>query len=399
MEKPVAALEFGSKKMKLVIGYELNGQVYVLYALTRPYGHMIEGGNFVDISKVTQCVKEIKNFTDPSAELKLSISEVLLALPPYGLQIFTSQQITTVVGDDGCIGKIDIRNVHALIRNGQLPFENELIDIVPVFYELDQGTRFIKPPLGQQSSTVRVGAMVHTLPKHINKQYAQALLGAGINVKRQIVAPFAACELLGSYQDVPNDYILVDIGATMTTVSLVGEKRLYGSVYFPWGGDNITEKIMEVFNVNEVDAEKFKITYGLDNREMNFKAPICRVTDEEGNETKHYADELNQIIKEELSIFVKDLNASLEQLLQNYDPSLKKSPMILVGGGSQLYGLENYLAPKVESDDVHVIAPRNLGARDATYTNCLGLILANASNPTVYDENHPRVGQLTRDEN
>ena len=33
MEKPIAAIEFGSKKLKLVIGYELNGQVYVIYSL------------------------------------------------------------------------------------------------------------------------------------------------------------------------------------------------------------------------------------------------------------------------------------------------------------------------------------------------------------------------------
>ena len=30
MEKYVAAIEFGSKKIKLVVGYELDGKVYVL---------------------------------------------------------------------------------------------------------------------------------------------------------------------------------------------------------------------------------------------------------------------------------------------------------------------------------------------------------------------------------
>lgn len=398
MEKPVAALEFGSKKLKLVVGYELNGQVYVLYALSKPYGHMIEGGNIVDVSKITQSVKEIKTFSDPSAELKLSISEVLLSLPPYGLQIFTNSQITVVSSEDGCITKLDIRNVHNLIKNGHLPFDNELIDVVPVFYELDQGRRYVKPPIGQQSSALRVGAMVHTLPKNISSQYSQVLDNAGISIKRLIVAPFGACELLASYPDMPSDYILVDIGATMTTVSFIGDKRLYGSTFFSWGGDRITERIIESFNINEADAEKYKITYGLDNRDMNFRAPICKVSDGEGNEIRHYASELNEIIKDELNKLAKDLNASLDELLKGYDVNFKSLPMILVGGGSQLYGLVDYIKPKVPSEDVIVVAPRNLGARDATYTNVLGLILAHHANPTVYDENHPRVGQLTRDE-
>lgn len=397
MEKPVAAIEFGSKKLKLVVGYELNGQVYIIYSLTKPYGHMIEDGKILDETRVSQSIKEIKSFTDPSAQLKLSIQEALLALPPFGLQIYTNQHITTVVGQDSVIDNVDIRNVHALIRNGQLPFGNELIDIVPVFYELNQGRRFINPPLGEVSSTVRMGAMVHTLPKRIPEEFDRAIINGGLNLKRHMIAPYGASVLLSTYKDVPDNYLLVDIGAMVTTVSLVGEKRLYGSTYFSWGGDRITERIIESFNINEADAEKYKITYGIDNREMNFKAPVCRSEDGEGNEIKHYNDELNQIIKDELNIFVKDLNSSIDELLKTYNLSAKGLPMVLIGGGARLNGLVDFLLPKVRSETVTVITPRNLGARDPTFTNVIGLILANATNPTVYDENHPRVGQVTRD--
>lgn len=399
MEKPVAAVEFGSKKMKLVVGYELEGQVYVIYSLVRPYGHIVENGEIIDPTKIIQSMKEIRNFSDPSAQLKLNIGEVLLALPPFGLKVYTSQQITTVINEDSVITKTDIRNVHALIRNGALPNGNSLIDIVPVFYELTEGRRFTNPPLGQVSSTVRVGAMVHTLPKRIPDAYDAVVTPAGINVKRNIVAPFGASVLLGSYSDLPVNYLLVDIGATVTTVSLVGEKRLYGSTYFSWGGDNITERIIEKFNINEADAERLKFTYGIDNQVMHFKAPVCRSNDGEGSEIKHYTDELNQIIKDELTIFVKDLEDSIAELMKEYDLQIRGLPMLLVGGGAQLKGLKEFIEPKVQSESVQVIAPRNLGARDPTFTNVLGLILTNQSNPSVYDENHPRVGQVTRDEN
>ena len=297
------------------------------------------------------------------------------------------------------IKKVDIRNVHNLIRNGALPNQNALIDIVPVFYELNQGRRFINPPIGESSSTVRMAAMVHTLPKKIPESYNSIVTSADISLKRSMVAPYGALKLLSSYPDMPQNYILVDIGASMTTVSLVGEKRLYGSTYFSWGGDKITEKIIESFNINEADAERYKITYGIDNRVMNFKAPVCRSSDGEGREIKHYTDELNEIIKGELSSFVKDLNASTGELLKDYNLDIRQLPMILIGGGAQLNGLVEYITPKVQSETVRVIAPRNLGARDPTFTNVLGLILANKENPAVYDENHPRVGQVTRDEN
>ena len=149
---------------------------------------------------------------------------------------------------------------------------------------------------------------------------------------------------------------------------------------------------------NENDAEKYKLTYGIDNRVMNFNAPVCRSNDGEGNEIKHYTDELNEIIKSELAVFTKDLNASIDELLKDYDKVTKNLPMILIGGGAKLNGLVDYLAPKVQSETVTVVMPKNLGARDATYTNCLGLILASKATQTTYDENQPRVGQVTREE-
>ena len=61
MEKTVAAIEFGSKKLKLVVGYELDGKVYILYALTKPYGHIIEAGTIIDQQKLVASINDIKN--------------------------------------------------------------------------------------------------------------------------------------------------------------------------------------------------------------------------------------------------------------------------------------------------------------------------------------------------
>lgn len=397
MEKPVAAIEFGSKKIKLVVGYELEGQVYVLYALTKNYGHIVESGAFTDAQQIAASVSQIKNISDASAKLKLSISEALLALPPYGLEVYNSQQITTVISEESKVSNLDIRNIYALFRNGANTLKNELVDIIPLTFILDQGRSFLNAPIGQVSSTIKMAANVHTLPKRILYDYQNALNSGDINVRRVIVASSAAARLIASYPEMPKEYILVDIGSNMTTVSLVGQTELYASRFFEWGGDRITERIIEQFNINESEAEKIKITYGIDKREMNFKAPVCRTDDGNGNEIKHYSDELNEIIKGELEGFVKQLESCVEDLLAPYDKSYRQTSMVLIGGGSRLSGLVEYLEPKVTSEKVITFVPKTMGARNATFTNCLGMILANAKFPSVYDENHPHIGKVTRD--
>lgn len=399
MDKPVAAIEFSSKSLKLVVGYELEGKIYVLYALTKPYGHCIEAGNIVDGHAIVNSVQGIRQLIDPSAKLKITISEALLAMPPYGLEVYQTKQITTVLDTEGKIGSIDIRNIYSLIRNGTTnSFEtSDLVDVVPERYILDQGRQFVNAPIGENSTTLTVQGKVYLLPKRISGSYQQILSTSGVNVKRSIVAPLGACELLGTYDDVPSDYILVDIGSDVTTISLVGGKALYASRFFEWGGDRITDRIIEKFNINEAEAEKIKVTYGLDKREMNFKAPVCTSDDGNGNEIKHYNDELNQIIKSELEVFTKELESAEAHLLEGYDSSYKRLPMILIGGGSLLNGLQEYLEPKVMNDTVKVVVPRSLGARNPTFFNCLGMILANAKYPSIYDESHPRIAPVTRD--
>ena len=397
MDKPIAAIELGSKKLKLVVGYEIDGQVYVLYTLTKPYGNCIEGGNFVDANKVAETIGSIREFTDPSAKLRLNISDVLLCLPPYGLGIYQTRQVTTVVTEDSKISNLDIKNIYALIRNSAYPLNDKaLVDVVPESFTLDHGRIFARPPMGESSSTLTVSAKVQTLPNVLVDNYQSVLMSGGMVSRRNVIASLAATELINSYPNMPQSYILVDIGSSVTTVSFIGNGALYGSTYFNWGGDNITEKIIERFNINEADAEKYKIMYGIDNREMNFKAPICTTDDGTGHEVHHMNDELNAIIKGELDIFVNYLKEAVNEVVSQHDKTYSSFPMLLVGGGSELNGLVNYITPKVMSETVQVVSSRTLGARNPTFFNCLGMILTHSKYLNLNDEAHPKVGQVTR---
>ena len=397
MEKPIAAIELGSKKLKLVVGYEIDGKVYVLYTLVKPYGHAIEGGNFVDANRVSQTIASVREFTDPAAKLKLNISDVILCIPPYGLGVYQTRQVTTVVTEDSKISNLDIKNIYALIRNSAYPLNDKaLVDVIPESFALDQGRTFSRPPMGESSSTLTVTAKVQTLPRELVDNYQTVLSNGGMVSRRNVIASLAATELIASYEGMPNSYILVDIGSNVTTVSFVGNNALYGSTFFNWGGDNITEKIIESFNINEADAEKYKVMYGIDNREMNFKAPICTTDDGTGVEVRHTNDELNAIIKGELDIFVNYLNNAVNEVTAAHDKAYRSFPMLLIGGGAQLNGLVNYITPKVLSETVDVVTPQTLGARNPTFFNCLGMLLTHAKYLNLNDEAHPKVGQVTR---
>lgn len=396
MDKPVAAIEISTKQIKLVVGYVLEDQVFVLYTLCKPINGLVSNGKIVDPESLAKEIANIVDIYDGQAKLKIKIEEVLLVLPPCGLAIFQSQNMTNVVSDEIKVSSIDISNLYAIIKNGKLPVENVLIDIVPFTFLLDNNRIFSQPPIGETSRTVKVNARVHTLPPTVSDGYFSTMRFAGLRMIHSMIAPFASSTLLDSYQETPSDYFLVDVGSNLTSVSLIGKKQLFSSRTFSFGGDNITKRIATEFAISENDAEHLKILYGIENREFNFKAPISTSESEDGTTIKHYPDELNVIIKSELDEFIRTLKSTIDELLEGYDSKYKKLPLIFIGGCSLLNGFVKYVEPKIDNDVVYCAIPKTLGARNPSLFNCLGAILVHDRYPVTVDDNQPKIGVVSR---
>lgn len=402
MEKPIAVLELGSQKLKLVVGYELNGQPYVVYTLVKPYGELlIDNGKILDPEKVSNLLSELNKIVDPSAKLTVTVADVVLCVPPFGLIVERTQQMTAASNMEASISNHEIRSLYNMIKNSLIGTEKTAIDIVPKSFILSGGRSFTKPPIGELSNMITLNALVHECPKRILESYTEVVNNSGLNAKRAVASNFAAIELVEAETSKEVNAFLIDIGSNTTSVSLVGRSELFNSVTFPWGGDNITQKIVSNFGINEADAEKYKITYGIDKLEIEFKAPVCVTTDEEGNQISHSIDELNVIIKSELDEFVAKLNTAIETLLSKIPDGKGKNyeqlRIILTGGGSKLFGLTEYILPKVKTNDITVFTPKTLGARNGTFVNCLGALIVCSKYPNTLDDLRPRVGQLTRE--
>ncbi|MFA5503379.1 MAG: hypothetical protein WDA35_03240, partial [Bacilli bacterium] len=81
MEKPVAVIEFTSRLIRIVVGFTIDEEVYILYALEKPIGPFIENGRIINEDALVEEVKSIANISDPSAKLKIKLTNAVLALP------------------------------------------------------------------------------------------------------------------------------------------------------------------------------------------------------------------------------------------------------------------------------------------------------------------------------
>ena len=357
---------------------------------------MIENGTINDREALLQTIGKINPINDEQYDIHELIDDAIIVLPPFGLEIYGTSQITSVISRERIIGTQDIVNIYSIISNKKLPVDNELIDTIPDVYKIDSGERYAVPPIGKASRSITVSAKVHTLPKRINANYSGIISGAGINIAHKVVSSYAISELFATYKDLPTDYYLFDIGAYSTSVSLVSNSKLLATRSFAWGGDNITERIIECFNINEKEADHIKTLYGLDDRKLNFLYPIATSGD---GATKRYREDLNQIITESLDKLVSLSNVSIQQLALAYKVDTYKTlPFVITGGGSKLHGLLNYLKDKFGKDNIQIVNPRTIGARDPSLAACLGAILVHNSHPGVVEDINSSSSPVSREE-
>ena len=396
--KNTIVLEISHKFIKLAMGYVKDDEVFVNFVKKVPINHLIENGMIKEKQLLIKELTKINPVVDQDYQINQLINNINLVLPPYGLEVYQTKQMTSVISPEKEIGELDITNLYRIIRNKRLPVENELIDIIPEAFAIDNGNMYAQSPIGKISSAITVFTKVHTLPKRINQDYSDVVKNANISINRKVVSTFAATELIGSYKDLPEAYFLIDIGSDITSVSLVGKKQLFATRAFPWGSGNITDRIVSRFNISETEAEKIKTLYGLDKRQLKFNYYVSSITTEEGT-NKHSVDEFNQLIEEELDECYKSLNVAIEKLAQLYKVvDFRNMPILLIGGGSRLKGLVKYLQSKDSYNNIQTIVPRSLGARDPSLFALIGAIYVENKYPNTSETEPKNNVNVSREE-
>lgn len=393
MDRPIAALEITSKAAKLIVGYVIDDEVCVVYSSMLPLEGAIIDGEIRDFEKVSDVLKTLANIKDESKKLKINISEVVLGLPPIGLEVYQNDKVTNVVSDDGRISRIDITNVISLVKKEQVKTVDKIVDIIPDVFILDHDQVFYTPPIGKVSNSLALNAKVHTLPKNIIDGYLKVCENASLRVKRMMVTPYALGELLKTYKDIPDHYLLLDMGANLTTISLMGNKsRLFASTYIAKGGDDLTRFLADKFHLDFKVANDLKELYGDD---LSPVSPDISILENEPNKALYLKD-FKEAVETWLSAYTNDIKLALNVLLKEYDERYYLLPLLLSGGTSLLNGIELYFSKVFKDNAIKAIVPTSLGARDPSYFNCLSLIKAASIYRGTLEDERIRVSPLNR---
>ena len=397
MENYISALEISDTEVRLAVGYVKDNKVNLVHVADRPIRGLVSQGEIIDFQTLSSIISSMKEFKDETTKEKHSINEVTLVLPSLGLNVFQSSKTTNVVSPYSIIAQIDIENVVSLVQKEAIPSGSEIVDIIPDSFVLEMGRSFINPPIKEKSNNITIKAKIQTLPARVLNDYKRVLDGARIKVRRMCVSSYAISELARYNDEIPDSYILVDIGADISNVTLVGNNAPYETVSFLSGASDLITKVGNRFGLSYYDALELLKKYGLDERPLSYK-PVIATSTTNGLETNHDPDSLNEIIKEFfLEEYFGKYDVAFETLMNGYPDNIRNLPVVFTGGLTKMIGFEGLIKDKFENNaSMHYLEPECIGARDTSFSAIIGAIFASSKYKGTLSDTRYKTNQIPR---
>lgn len=390
IDKVFGALDIGSSKVSaIIIGRTDNGQLLVLGTGQRA-SEGVKRGYITDMQRTEQAVREAVEQAERLAGT--SIDQVHVGCTSGGLSSSIAKVEVAIGG--GRIEEDDVDHLLAAGRETIQPNGRLVLHAQPALYTLD-GAAGVKKPVGLHAE--RLGVDIHVVfadgapVRNIDLTVCAAHLG----VANVIASPIAAGTACLGEEEKELGVALIEMGASVTNISLYAGGMLVGLFTIPFGGADITDSIASAFGLRRNEAERIKCFHGSatssprDNHDMI----DLRVPDEDsklmGNSDSASDDrhritraQLVSVIRQPLDYLIGEINKGLKELGFS---GAQGQRIVLTGGCAELRGLAEHMQGAL-GRTVRVGKPKGLAGLPEAHS---GPAFATLAGLALYAANEP----------
>jgi cell division protein FtsA len=234
-----------------------------------------------------------------------------------------------------------------------------LLHATPVGYAID-GVQGIEDPRGMEAQRVTAGIHVITAPEGVVSNVERVIRLAGADVALMVAGPYAAA--LGSLvsDERNNGSIVIELGASSTSISVFQSGHLQRLEVLSEGGAQVTEDLAAALNCTHPAAERVKLMHGsavsLAAHGDDLVETPCLGDDGRLASTNTRRGEIADICARRMEGIVFQLGKRLHDW--GYDRPRSRR-VVLTGGGAEMPGMKE-LAARALQQQVRVGTPLRL---------------------------------------
>ncbi len=244
-----------------------------------------------------------------------------------------SKGVVVVSRSDGDISTDDVERVLMAAQAVSLPANKEIIHVLPRRYSVDDQTD-VKDPVGMKGVRLDVEALLIDAPTQALRAMEAALHHAGIGEDDFIATPLAVAQSVLDQQARELGVVVVDIGATTTTVAVYEESELIHAAVLPIGAAHVTNDLAIGLRTAVETAEAVKLNYGaaiaaaVDRRE---ECDLSALDPRENDTVSRY--HVAQIIQARMEEIFSLVQTELQRIKK---AELLPGGVVLTGGGAKI---------------------------------------------------------------
>ncbi len=371
-----AVAGFSAGGIRLLCGYVQSGQPRVLDSLFAS-GRFFKDGVIADTDLAAALLKQA--VADAVADLKTPIRSLSVIIPALDTEILKGYGSTATIGE--CVSELDGQNCLGVLRKRIVPDQAaRLVGVFPYAYALDGNADLDGFPQGLPAANPKVTGLVFLASQPLLESVRTVPMKAGLAEPALFVSPQATARFLASSPALPDSYLLLDIGNSLTQCAYAVKGNVAVTGTASCGGENLTAAVQKSFRISYELANRYKKVYGLaPDPAYAFKTPA-------GFSQQELAD----VLEAALSPVVELVGRIETQVAIDSEKNL-----VLTGGGSALNGLSEWLCGKL-GKKVFAVTPQIAGARYRGDADLLGALLALEDQRWMTSRRETRTGLLRR---
>ncbi len=372
----IVGVDIGTTKIATVVGEVNNFEQIETICSTSYKCSGLKKGKIINEEEISLSLE--KTIKDAEDETNLKINSAYVTIPGKYVTIVQNSITKDAKDKYAGISIRDVQNAIMQVKDIEIPEGKTLIDIVPDKVILDNGT-VVTDPVGNLSSSFTISAQIILADKEYVRQLNNIFKKVGLEIDGIVPTTLAERNLILDKNELHDNIAIIDVGAENTDVGVFEGSTYVYTNSIPVGGENITNDIALVLNIEKEEADKLKRQYGLALKSfIDNDNDIILNTCKDNNKNKIIkSSELIEIIEAR----IEDMFLIINKDLNNQGIKSRINNVILTGQGivniskSDVAGKINLNIP------VKISTGRLIGTTRPTYRTAYALVRYIASRP------------------
>ncbi len=337
---PVAVGDIGTFSTKVLLGKEKGGELSLI-GVGKSRSKGVKKGQIVNPKKAGESLKEAVQRAREMA--KEEINSIYLGAGGKPVDFRTREATISITSEEGIIQPADINRLEELAGSTRVERGRRIVAQIPRNFTLD-GQEGVTNPLGLQGRRLDMKATLVTVDEKSLRSRRQTTAGAGLQLEGVLPTPVCLGDLLLTPEEGRRGKIVLDLGAATVDLIVLKEKKITDHRTLFLGGDKLTGDLAAKFNISSEEARSIKHKIDLSEAiPQRGKAGPSLDESSSGKKpgTREALPPLTARIEETFDLILSEIHD------RGHDDLLPHG-IKLVGGGSRISGLTNFLTDRFE---------------------------------------------------